>query len=148
MRQYISSRRNMRQKLLWTAIGLTIWFDLAAALILWLPPAVVARFESPATVVALSSYVLMPIRWTIVLSLAIQAVRARRRAMLALRIAFVVVGLSFLGVLSLVGWLMIGVSATRSDHVIGVVLHTVLPTVVVFGLARSMSRSGLLQQRV
>ena len=138
----------MRQKLLWTAIGLTIWFDLAAALILWLPPAVVARFESPATVVALSSYVLMPIRWTIVLSLAIQAVRARRRAMLALRIAFVVVGLSFLGVLSLVGWLMIGVSATRSDHVIGVVLHTVLPTVVVFGLARSMSRSGLLQQRV
>ena len=138
----------MRQKLLWTAIGLTIWFDLAAALILWLPPAVVARFESPATVVALSSYVLMPIRWTIVLSLAIQAVRARRRAMLALRIAFVVVGLSFLGVLSLVGWLMIGVSATRSDHVIGVVLHTVLPTVVVLGLARSMSRSGLLQQRV
>jgi len=143
MRQYISSRRNVRGRLLWTAIGLTIWLDMVVVLILWLPPAVVGRFEALATLIVLSSYVLMLVRWIAVLSLAIQAVRARRRAALPLQIAFVVVGQAILGVLSLVGWLMIVVSTTRSDHVIGFVLHALLPTVVVFALARSVIRNAL-----
>jgi hypothetical protein len=125
------------------AIALTIWIDAVAALVLsvhhteeWL--------EVPLTLVVLSHYVWMPLRWALVLTLLIRTVRANPLRRLArapiAQITLAIVLHVVLGFLSLIGWLMIVINTRTDEHVIGLVLHVAVPTAVVGIVARRTLR--------
>jgi hypothetical protein len=58
----------------------------------------------------------------------------------ALQAVFVVIAHTMMGLLSLVGWLAWMVSSDTGSHVLGFLFHIALPTLIVFGLARSAAR--------
>jgi hypothetical protein len=123
------------------AIGITAWLIFISAVWLtilpyWNHPAL----ELPLTAAILSAYVLMLVRWGLILWLLLRSVRARPlrlvpRSFIA-QAAFVAAVHTVMGVLSLIGFLMIWVNTAAGEHAIGVVLHLVLPSGVVMFVGR------------
>ena len=127
-------------------IGLTIWIDAVATLVLLVPESVQAPswLEIPMMVIVFSHYVWMSLRWSLVLTLMIRNARTRRlrtgaRAMI--RLALAGAGHVVLGLLSLMGWLLLLVHTQRAEPVMGFVLHAVVPSLVVAGVVRGATRS-------
>jgi hypothetical protein len=127
-------------------IGLTIWIDAVATVVLLVPQSVNAPFwlEIPMMVIVLSHYVWMSLRWSLVLTLMIRNARTRRlrtgaRAMI--RLAFAGAGHVVLGLLSLMGWLLLLINTRRGEPAMGFVLHAVVPSLVVAVVARGVTRS-------
>jgi len=126
------------------AVVLTIAFDVVDLLARFLPPTFADGYDEPIALVMLSFYPLMAVRWTLVLILLLRKVRVRPFRVLpsafALQAVFVVIAHTMMGLLSLVGWLAWMVSSDTGSHVLGFLFHIALPTLIVFGLARSAAR--------
>jgi hypothetical protein len=123
------------------AIGLTIWFDTISVLSLFVSRlAAPDAFELAAIFIMQTYYLLMLLRWALVLTLLIRAVRARPLRWLprAPPVQVIVVGALqlLLGILSLIGFLALWVNTRTEEQVLGFVLHVVIPTIVVGWLAR------------
>ena len=128
------------------AVGLTIWFDVVDLLARFLPPTFADGYDGPIALVMLSFYPLMALRWGFVLTLLVRNIRVRPFRLLPsvfpLQLTVVVIGHALLGVLSVVGWLAWMISTDAGSHVLGFFFHIALPTLIVFALARSVSRQS------
>ncbi len=123
------------------AAGLSIWFTLICALVLsqnQLPD--LGGFELITIFVMQSYFLLMLLRWALVLTLLIRTVGAVPLRWLprwpAVQIGVVTIVQFVLGVLSLVGWLAIVATTQGGDRVFGVILHLIVPALMLVFLAR------------
>jgi hypothetical protein len=127
-------------------VGLTIWIDAVATLVLLIPQSGVAPgwLDIPMMFVVLSHYIWMSLRWSLALTLLIREARASRlrtgSSAPLVRLALTIPGHAVLGVLSLIGWLSLLINTLVGERVLGYVLHVALPTFVVVWLARSARR--------
>jgi len=128
-------------------VGLTIWFTAIDVLVLTLPGSHLDQFqmfEAIAIIVEYLFFILMPLRWVLILTILIREVRARPLRGLPrtplVQIPLVTVLQALLGVLSLVGWLAMLTTNTRSDRILGVVVHTLFPALMVVFLVRRSKR--------
>ena len=132
------------------AVALTILIDAVDIGMRFVPPWFGDGFDAVIGLLVLSFYPLMALRWTLVLLLMLRKVRVRPFRLLpsafALQAVVVVAGQTVLGVLSLLGWLAWAISSDTGSHVVGFVFHIALPTMIVFGLARSVSRRARVVQ--
>lgn len=130
-----------RHMTIWRAVaGLTVWLTLIS--VLWLTVfqhLAPASLEMPLAVIVLTAYPLMALRWGLVLTLLIRSVRARPLMLLpkwpVVQVSFVVVMQTVLGLLSLMGFLMIWINTLTAEHVMGVVLHLVIPAAAILSLS-------------
>jgi hypothetical protein len=123
------------------AAGLSIWFTLVCALVLshtHLPD--LDGFEIVTVLIMQSYFLLMLLRWALVLTLLIRTVRAVPFRWLprwpAVQIGVVTIVQFVLGVLSLVGWLALVTTTQGGDRVLGVILHLIVPALMLVFLAR------------
>ena len=127
------------------AIGLTMWFAVISVLVLSVPQLPDSNgFELASIFITQSYFLLMPVRWALVLTLLIRAVRAIPLKLLPraplVQVTFVTLAQVVLGVLSLTGCLALWVSTSTGDRVFGFVLHVVFPSLMVAFLARRARR--------